>query len=97
VENDLAGYDVGIGRQESAQQGRPKALGETEGFVELVTGAAPTNCSEPISSAKTEIVHELVLAIELGATANGTANTMHIHPTLPNSIDPAAGGVHEPS
>ena len=44
-----------------------------------------------------EIVHELVLAIELGATADDIANTMHIHPTLPESINSAAGGVHKPS
>ena len=25
------------------------------------------------------------------------ANTMHIHPTLPESINSAAGGVHKPS
>ena len=46
---------------------------------------------------RAEIVHELVLAIELGATAEDIANTMHIHPTLPESINSAAGGVHEPS
>jgi len=44
-----------------------------------------------------EIVHELVLAVELGATADDIANTMHIHPTLPESINSAAGGVHKPS
>ena len=45
----------------------------------------------------TEIVHELVLAIELGATADGIANTMHIHPMLSESINSTAGGVHRPS
>lgn len=44
-----------------------------------------------------EIVHELVLSIELGATAKGVANAMHIHPTLPGNINSAAGGVHRPS
>jgi len=31
------------------------------------------------------------------ATADDIANTMHIHPTLPESINSAAGGVHKPS
>jgi pyruvate/2-oxoglutarate dehydrogenase complex dihydrolipoamide dehydrogenase (E3) component len=35
--------------------------------------------------------------IELGATADDIANTMHVHPTLPESINSAAGGVHKPS
>lgn len=40
---------------------------------------------------------ELVLAIELGGTAEQIAETMHIHPTLPESINSVAGGVHKPS
>jgi len=35
--------------------------------------------------------------IELGATADDIANTMHVHPALPESINSAAGGVHKPS
>jgi dihydrolipoamide dehydrogenase len=94
-----AGYDVGIGRQEFAEQGKPKALGETEGFVKLVTDAATDELlgAHIVGERGAEIVHELVLAIELGATADDIANTMHIHPTLPESINSAAGGVHEPS
>jgi len=34
-----AGTEVGVGRQDFADQGKPKALGETEGFVKLVTNA----------------------------------------------------------
>jgi len=34
-----SGYEVGVGRQDFADQGKPKALGETEGFVKLVTNA----------------------------------------------------------
>jgi dihydrolipoamide dehydrogenase len=33
------GYEVGIGRQDFDDQGKPKALRETEGFVKLVTDA----------------------------------------------------------
>ncbi|MDS0473485.1 dihydrolipoyl dehydrogenase [Natrinema sp. 1APR25-10V2] len=94
-----AGYDVGVGRQDFAEQGKPKALGETEGFVKLVTDAETGELlgGHVVGEQGAEIVHELVLAIELGATAEDIANTMHIHPTLPESINSAAGGVHEPS
>lgn len=93
------GYEVGIGRQDLAEQGKPKALGETEGFVKLVTNAENDELlgAHIVGEQGAEIIHELVLAIELGATADDIAKTMHIHPTLPESINAAAGGVHEPS
>jgi pyruvate/2-oxoglutarate dehydrogenase complex dihydrolipoamide dehydrogenase (E3) component len=94
-----AGDDVGIGRQAFADQGKPKALGETEGFVKLVTDAETDELlgAHVVGEQGAEIVHELVLAIEPGATAERIAETMHIHPTLPESINSAAGGVHKPS
>ena len=94
-----AGYDVGIGRQEFADQGKPKALGETEGFVTLVTDADTDELlgAHVVGHQGAEIIHELVLAVELGATAERIAKTMHVHPTLPESINSAAGGVHRPS
>jgi dihydrolipoamide dehydrogenase len=93
------GYEVGIGRQDFADQGKPKALGETAGFVKLVTDADTDELlgAHVVGNQGAEIVHELVLAIELGATAEQIAETMHIHPTLPESINSAAGGVHKPS
>jgi len=93
-----SGYEVGVGRQDFADQGKPKALGETEGFVKLVTNAETDELlgAHIVGEQGAEIVHELVLAIELGATADDIANTMHIHPTLPESINSAAGGVHKP-
>ena len=93
------GYEVGIGRQDFADQGKPKALGETEGFVKLVTDAETDELlgAHVVGERGAEIVHELVLAIELDATADDIANTMHVHPTLPESINSAAGGVHRPS
>ena len=94
-----AGYEVGVGRQDFSEQGKPKALGETEGFVKLVTDADTDELlgAHVVGEQGAEIVHELVLAVELGATAEEIANTMHIHPTLPESIDSAAGDIHEPS
>jgi pyruvate/2-oxoglutarate dehydrogenase complex dihydrolipoamide dehydrogenase (E3) component len=72
---------------------------DDRGFVELVTDAATAELlgAHVVGAQGAEIVHELVLAIDLGATADDIANTMHVHPTLPESIDSAAGGVHEPS
>ena len=94
-----AGYEVGIGRQDLDEQAKPKALGETEGFVKLVTDIETGELlgAHIVGEQGAEIIHELILAIELGATVDDIANAMHIHPTLPESINSAAGGVHEPS
>jgi len=46
-----AGYEVGVGRQDFADQGKPKALGETEGFVKLVTNAETDELLGSTSSA----------------------------------------------
>ena len=87
------------GRRLGWEEGTPTALGETEGFVRLVRDADSGELlgGHIVGAQATEIVHELVLAIELGATAGDVADAMHVHPTLPESINSAAGGVHEPS
>jgi dihydrolipoamide dehydrogenase len=93
------GYEVAVGQSDYAEQGKPKALGETEGFVKLVSDAETGELlgAHIAGEQGADIVHELVLAIELSATAGDVANTIHIHPTLPEVINSAAGGVHEPS
>lgn len=93
------GYAVGIGREAFATQGKPKALGETEGFVKLVTNAQTGELlgANVVGEQGAEIVHELVLAARLGATATDIADPVHIHPTLPETVNSAAGGVHRPT
>jgi len=38
-------------------------------------------------------IHELILAMRVGATFNDVARVMHIHPTLSEGVNVAAGGV----
>ena len=94
-----AGYDVGVGRQDLDEQAKPKALGETAGFVKLVTDAETDELlgAHIVGEQGAKIVHELVLAIELGATVDEIGASMHIHPALPESSNSAAGGVRGPS
>lgn len=97
-EAEEQGHDMAVGRSDYAEQGKPKALGETEGFVKLVSEAETGELlgTHVVGEQGADIVHELVLAITLGATAEDVADTIHIHPTLPEVINSAAGGVHEP-
>lgn len=94
-----AGYEVGIGRTEYEEQGKPKALGETAGFVKIITDTETEEIlgAHIVGKRGAELVHELVIAMELGGTASDVANTIHIHPTLSEVVNSAAGGVHQPS
>jgi pyruvate/2-oxoglutarate dehydrogenase complex dihydrolipoamide dehydrogenase (E3) component len=93
------GYEVAVGRSEYAEQGKPKALGEPDGFVKLVVDAETGELlgAHIVGEQGAEIVHELVVAMKLGGTASDVADAIHIHPTLPEVINSAAGGVHKPS
>jgi len=43
----------------------------------------------------TELIAEAALAIEMGATAEDVARTIHAHPTLPEAMMEAAESVHK--
>jgi dihydrolipoamide dehydrogenase len=43
----------------------------------------------------TELVAEAALAIEMGATTEDVARTIHAHPTLPEAVMEAAEAVHK--
>ena len=94
-----AGYEVAVGRADYAEQGKPKALGETEGFVKIVSDAETGDIlgGHIVGEQGADLIHEVVLAMKLGGTAQDIAETIHIHPTLPEVVNSAAGGVHKPS
>ena len=93
------GYEVMIGRSEYAEQGKPKALGETEGFVKIVSHAETGEIlgGHIVGEQGADLIHEIAVAMNLGGTAQDIAETIHIHPTLPEVVNSAAGGVHKPS
>ncbi|MFU8869874.1 dihydrolipoyl dehydrogenase [Natronococcus sp.] len=94
-----AGRDVAVGRTEYQEQGKPKALGETDGFVKIVTDADTDEIlgAHIVGKGGDDLIHELVVAMELGGTASDVANTIHVHPTLSEVVNSAAGGVQKPS
>ena len=94
-----AGYEVAVGRADYADQGKPNALGETEGFVKIISDAETGDIlgGHIVGEQGADLIHEIVLAMKLGGTAQDIAETIHIHPTLPEVVNSAAGGVHKPS
>jgi len=79
-----------------AASGRAMSLMETEGFVKVVADARTDEVLgvHMVGPEVTELVAEAALAIELGATSEDLARTIHAHPTLPEAVMEAAEAVH---
>ncbi len=93
------GFSIKIGKYPYAGIARAKALGETEGFIKLVVNSETDKIlgAQLIGPAAGELIHEIVIAMDLGASYKQIAKTIHIHPTLSEGVNSAAGGVHHPS
>jgi dihydrolipoamide dehydrogenase len=79
-----------------AASGRAMSLMETEGFVKILADAKTDEVLgvHMVGPEVTELIAEAALAIEMGATAEDIARTIHAHPTLPESMMEAAESVH---
>lgn len=94
-----AGYDVIIGRQNFTGVAKARAIGNTRGLVKFVADAATDrilgcHIAGPDGG---DLVHEAVIAMTCGATYGQLAAAIHIHPTLAEAVNAAAGGVHRPA
>ncbi len=79
-----------------AASGRAMSLMETEGFVKIIADAKTDELLgvHMVGPEVTELIAEAALAIEMGATAEDIARTIHAHPTLPEAMMEAAEAVH---
>ncbi|MBX8634131.1 MAG: dihydrolipoyl dehydrogenase [Thermoplasmata archaeon] len=84
---EKAGISARSVRFPYAASGRALSLGESEGFVRLVVAGDGTvlGC-QIVGMDASELISEVSLAIEMGATAEDMAMTVHPHPTLPEMI-----------
>ncbi|MEM9033751.1 MAG: dihydrolipoyl dehydrogenase [Actinomycetota bacterium] len=74
--------------------GRAITLGKTAGFVELVADSAGTIVGGHLAGPEVaELSGEVALAIELAATVEDVAETIHTHPTVSESVMEAALGL----
>jgi dihydrolipoamide dehydrogenase len=96
AEAKAAGFEPVEGRFPFGASGRAMSLNETEGWVKVVGDAKTDKLLgvHMIGPEVTELVAEAALAIEMGATVNDLASTIHAHPTLPEAIMEAAEAVH---
>jgi dihydrolipoamide dehydrogenase len=88
--------DYRSGKFPFSASGRAMTLMETEGFVKVLADARSDEILgvHLVGPEVTELVAEAALAIEMGATAQDLARTIHAHPTLPEAMMEAAEGVH---
>ena len=74
--------------------GKAQAIGFTEGFVKLITGAAGELIgAHMVGENVTELLAELGLAKRLEATVEEIITTLHAHPTLSEAIHEASLGI----
>ena len=90
------GLEYKTGSFPFAASGRAMSLMETEGFVKVIADAKTDELLgvHMVGPEVTELIAEAALAIELGATAEDIARTIHAHPTLPEAMMEAAESVH---
>jgi pyruvate/2-oxoglutarate dehydrogenase complex dihydrolipoamide dehydrogenase (E3) component len=94
-----AGHDIAVGIQRFDGVAKARAMGNTRGFIKLVADAATDRilgCHIAGPEAG-NLVHEAVIAMVAGATYTDLRTAIHIHPTLAEGVNSAAGGVHRPA
>ena len=89
-----AGFDPVVGQMPLRASGRALTLDEREGFVRVIadedTGFVLGG--QIVGPEASELVAELTLAVEMGATLEDIASTVHVHPSLSEAVHEAAKG-----
>ncbi|PSQ02075.1 dihydrolipoyl dehydrogenase [Halobacteriales archaeon QS_5_70_17] len=91
-EAEEAGYEPSVGQFPLQASGRALTVNERDGFVRVVADE-PSGFllgAQVVAPEASELVAELGLAIEMGATLEDVAATIHVHPTLSEAVMEAA-------
>jgi dihydrolipoamide dehydrogenase len=88
--------DVKVGRFQVAGLGKALADNETDGFYKLIADAKTDKLLgvHILAAHASDLITEAVLAMELGATAEDLALTVHPHPTMSEGLMEAAEALH---
>jgi dihydrolipoamide dehydrogenase len=91
------GYDVKIGKFPFSASGKARILGETDGFVKIVSEKKYDEVLgvHIIGPHATELLAEACVGMQLETTADELGRTIHAHPTVSESVMEAAEGVHD--
>ena len=86
------GIAVAVGSFPFLANGRARAMGERDGQVTIVADAATDRIlgAHILGPRASDLIAEVVTAMELGASAEDIARSVHAHPTLPEAVREAA-------
>ena len=89
------GMEVKIGKFRPVGLGKAHATGETTGLMKIVTNAKTRKIVgvHLVGSHAADLIHEAAVAMQMGATAETIAETIHAHPTMPEGLMEAAEDV----
>jgi dihydrolipoamide dehydrogenase len=88
--------DTIVGRFNFLGSSKAQAMGETEGFIQLVVDKNSDKIlgGQIMGAHATDLIHEIALAVKAGITAEEIGSTVHAHPTLSEAIRECAENVH---
>ncbi|WP_225332866.1 dihydrolipoyl dehydrogenase [Halomicrobium urmianum] len=88
AEAEEAGFDPIVGEMPMRASGRAMTLDERDGFVRVVADAETEFLlgAQVVAPEASELIAELALAVEMGATLEDVAGTIHTHPTLSEAV-----------
>ena len=91
------GVEVLVGKFPFMANGRARAMGFTEGFVKIVADAKTDRIlgGHIVGPRASELISEIVIAMEFGGSSEDLARSFHAHPTLTETIREAALAVEK--
>ncbi len=86
------GMEIVIGKSQFIGSGKALAMGENKGLVKIIAeaGSGKILGVHILGPQATSLISEAALAIKLGATVEDVADTIHAHPSLPETLMEAA-------
>jgi dihydrolipoamide dehydrogenase len=89
------GVAYAVGRFPFTANGRARAMRHTDGFVKILADAATDRVlgGHIVGFGAGEVIHEIVVLMEFGGSAEDLARTCHAHPTMSEAVKEAAMAV----
>ncbi len=86
------GHEINVGKFPFSANGRAKAKGTTEGFVKIIADKTSDKIlgAHIVSANASELLGELIIAMEFGGSSEDLARSFHSHPTMSEVIREAA-------
>ena len=86
------GFEPAVGKFPFNASGRALTTGESDGFVRVVADEESGFIlgAQIVGPEASELIAELALAVEMGATLEDVASTIHTHPTLAEAVKEAS-------